>query len=79
MSERQRRVDEGTANAVARGINIKAVRGSVVATRYMEHKRVPAPVIERVLADSGRRRAQSSGQAHSEAIAPTGSGPGTDK
>ena len=37
---RQRRSDETTANAVARGLNILAVRDAPQAQRYMEYKYV---------------------------------------
>ncbi|MGZ5198177.1 MAG: hypothetical protein ACXWC4_00235 [Telluria sp.] len=75
MRERQMRCDEETAKAVARGVNILGVRGSVVAKRYMEHKRVPADVIARVVNDPARRRQQSAEQATSEAITPSKPGP----
>lgn len=71
MSERQKRVDEETAKAVARGVNILAVRGHGVAQRYMEHKLVPHRVILRVLGDPARRRPPSPGQSVSEAITPS--------
>jgi hypothetical protein len=71
MRERQMRFDEETAKAVARGLNILAVRGSIVAQRYMEHKRVPAAVIARVVNEPARRRRLSTEQATSEAITPS--------
>jgi hypothetical protein len=72
MSARQQRTDAETANAVARGINIFDVRGGAVARRYMEHKGVPYPVIDRVLTDPQHRRQPSAAQSESEAIAPLG-------
>jgi hypothetical protein len=71
MRERQMRFDVETAKAVARGLNILAVRGLIVAQRYMEHKRVPADVIARVVNDPARRRRLSAAQATSEAITPS--------
>lgn len=70
MTDRQRRGDEATANAVARGLNILAVRNARLARRYMEYKRVPATVIARVLAEPASRRRESAEQAISEAITP---------
>ncbi|TFW32934.1 hypothetical protein [Massilia horti] len=70
MTARQRRSDEATANAVARGLNILAVRNASLARRYMEYKHVPATVIARVLADPALRRRESAEQAISEAITP---------
>jgi len=70
MIERQRRVDTVTANAVARGLNILAVRNSNLARRYMEYKQVPASVITRVLAEPALRRRESAEQSISEAITP---------
>lgn len=49
INERQRRSDEPTANAVARALNILAVRDAELARRYMRHKNVPDHVIARVL------------------------------
>jgi hypothetical protein len=71
MIERQRRSDTGTANAVARGLNILAVRDADLARRYMQHMGVPLPVIARVLASPALRRRPSEAQAISEAITPT--------
>jgi hypothetical protein len=71
MSERQRRTDSATANAVARGLNILAVRDHCVARQYMEHKQVPAQVIARVLAFPELRRRLSGEQSTSEAITPS--------
>ncbi|NIA53776.1 hypothetical protein HAV22_08920 [Massilia sp. TW-1] len=71
MQERQRRLDEVTANAVARGMNILAVRNADVAQRYMEHKRVPPHVICRVLTQPTLRRRLSPEQSISEAITPS--------
>lgn len=71
MSERQRRVDCGTAKAVARGVNILAVRDRSLARNYMEYKRVPSGVIARVLDNPAARRSPSTEQAISEAIAPS--------
>ena len=70
MTDRQRRDDEVTANAVARGLNILAVRNAWLARRYMEYKRVPAAVIARVLDEPALRRRESAEQAISEAITP---------
>jgi hypothetical protein len=71
MNERQKRSDDETAKAVARGVNILAVRGSAMARHYMEHKCVPGVVIERVLGDPGRRRQPSEAESVSEAITPS--------
>jgi len=71
MQERQRRSDEATANAVARGLNILAVRDADVAQRYMEHKHVPPHVICRVLTQPILRRRLSPEQSVSEAITPS--------
>lgn len=71
MSERQRRADSATANAVARGLNILAVRDRCVARHYMEHKQVPTRVIARVLACPELRRRLSGDQSISEAITPS--------
>ena len=71
MSERQRRADSATANAVARGLNILAVRDRRVARRYMEHKQVPERVIARVLACPELRRKLTGEQSISEAITPS--------
>lgn len=75
MNERQRRTDEATANAVARGLNILAVRDCDLARRYMEYKEVPAQVIARVLERPELRRRISDWQSVSEAITP---GPAND-
>jgi len=71
MQERQRRSDEVTANAVARGLNILAVRNADLAQRYMEHKDVPSEVICRVLTRPDLRRRLSPEQSISEAITPS--------
>lgn len=71
MSERQRRVDCGTAKAVARGVNILAVRNRTLAQNYMEYKRVPTGVIVRVLDNPTLRRMPSTEQLISEAITPS--------
>jgi hypothetical protein len=71
MNERQRRADEVTANAVARGLNILAVRDADLAARYMQHKHVPAHVIARVLEQPALRRQLSAAQSVSEAITPS--------
>jgi hypothetical protein len=71
MNDRQRRADEEKANAVARGLNILAVRDAHVAMRYMQHKGVPAHVIARVLERPELRRKLSAGQSVSEAITPS--------
>lgn len=70
MSQRQQRSDDATANAVARGLNILAVRTPELARRYMEYKHVPPAVIARVLEQPDTRRRESAGQAMSEAITP---------
>jgi len=70
MQMRQRRSDETTANAVARGLNILAVRDAVQARRYMEHKNVPSSVIERVLQRPDACRRLTPEQEVSEAILP---------
>lgn len=71
MSERQKRTDTGTANVVARGINIMAVRNRFVAQNYMRVNNVPQGVIERVLDRPALRRAASAQQLISEAILPS--------
>jgi len=71
MSERQRRTDTVTANAVARGLNILGVRGDALARRYMRHKGVPDMVIARVIAEPAMRRPASAEQSISEAIIPS--------
>jgi len=71
INERQRRSDEPTANAVARALNILAVRDAELARRYMQHKEVPKHVIARVLAYPESRRRESAGQSVSEAITPS--------
>lgn len=71
MSERQRRADAATAKAVARGLNILTVRNRSLAQNYMEFKRVPSGVIERVLDDPASRRMPSMEQMVSEAITPS--------
>ena len=71
MSERQRRSDIATANAVARGVNIFTVRNRALAQNYMEYKQVPPVVIRRVLDDLAPRRAPNADQVVSEAIVPT--------
>ena len=70
MEVRQRRRDESTANAVARGLNILAVRDAIQARRYMEYKSVPPDVIERVLQHGGPCRKLTPAQEVSEAILP---------
>jgi hypothetical protein len=71
MSERQRRVDGGTAKAVARGVNILALRNRTLAQYYMEYKRVPSGLIARVLDNPASRRMPSTEQLMSEAITPS--------
>lgn len=71
MSERQKRSDVGTAKAVARGVNIQAVRNRSLAQHYMEYKHVPSSVITRVLNNPAARRAPSAEQVISEAITPS--------
>ncbi|SDE11138.1 hypothetical protein SAMN05428966_10724 [Massilia sp. PDC64] len=70
-SERQRRSDEPTANAVARGLNILEVRDAALARNYMRHKDVPDHVIARVLDHPELRRRESPAQSISEAITPS--------
>jgi hypothetical protein len=70
-NERQRRTDEPTANAVARGLNILTARNGDLASRCMRYKRVPDHVIERVLDHPLLRRRESVGQSISEAITPS--------
>ena len=70
-NERQRRADEVTANAVARGLNILAVRDAGLARNYMEFKDVPEHVIARVIDRPELRRRESTGQSVSEAITPS--------
>ncbi|MGZ3324275.1 MAG: hypothetical protein ACXU9C_25315 [Xanthobacteraceae bacterium] len=60
-----------TANAVARGLNILAVRNADLAQRYMEYKRVPPQVISRVLTRPDLRRPCTPEQSISEAITPS--------
>lgn len=74
MGERQRRTDENTANAVARGLNILAVRGAALARHYMKFKGVPDHVIGRVVERPEFRRRESADQSVSEAITPSGPG-----
>jgi hypothetical protein len=74
MNERQRRSDVLTANAVARGLNILAVRNQSLAQHYMEYKGVPGHVISRVLHMPASRRQPSAGQVISEAITPSAEG-----
>jgi hypothetical protein len=71
MSERQKRVDVETAKAVARGLNILAVRNRSLAQNYMEYKRVPPRVIARVLDHPAARRLPTAEQNVSEAITPS--------
>jgi hypothetical protein len=71
INERQRRSNEPTANAVARGLNILAVRNAEVARRYMRYKNVPDHVIARVLDHPPMRRRESAEQSVSEAITPS--------
>jgi hypothetical protein len=71
INERQRRNDEPTANAVARGLNILVVRNAELARQYMQHKSVPDHVIARVLGSPPLRRRESAGQSVSEAIKPS--------
>jgi hypothetical protein len=71
MSERQRRVDGGTAKAVARGVNILALRNRTLAQYYMKYKRVPSGLIARVLDNPASRRMPSTEQLMSEAITPS--------
>lgn len=78
MIQRQKRIDNDTANAVARGVNIMAVRDRSVARHYMEHHDVPAAVIERVLDRPAVRRMPSAEQLRSEAISPLTSCPADD-
>lgn len=71
MNKRQRRTNEATANAVARGLNILSVRDAALARHYMEYKDVPGHVIARVLARPDLRRRESAAQSVSEAITPS--------
>ena len=71
INERQRRSDESAANAVARALNILAVRNAELARRYMRHKHVPDHVIDRVLDHPDLRRRESADQSVSEAITPS--------
>ena len=73
MSERQKRTDGDTAKAVARGVNILAVRNRAVAQNYMEYKHVPSGVITRVLENPASRRMPSTEPMLSEAITPSSS------
>jgi len=70
-NDRQRRSNEPTANAVARGLNILTVRDAELATRYMRYKNVPDHVIARVLGNPALCRRASAGQSVSEAITPS--------
>ena len=79
MNERQRRTDTGTANSVARGVNIQSVRNRALAQKYMEYRRVPPGVIARVLDKPLLRRAPSTDQLVSEAITPSGAAPAPDE
>jgi hypothetical protein len=72
--EQQQRSNSILANAVARGMNILAVRDEAVARHYLEYKGVPPEVIQRVLRHPDRCRPLTEQQAMSEAIEPTGSG-----
>lgn len=71
VSERQRRPDVDSAKAVARGVNIRAVRNRALAQNDMEHLRVAPGVIRRVLDTSRTRRAPSAAQAMAAAITPS--------
>lgn len=71
MNERQKRFDDGTARAVARGVNILAVRNRALAQEYMRYKHVPQEVITRVLDHPALRRPATAAQAKSEAITPS--------
>ena len=79
MNERQRRTDTGTANSVARGVNIQLLRNGALAQKYMEYRRVPPGVIARVLDKPLLRRAPSTDQLVSEAITPSGAAPAPDE
>ena len=76
--ERQRRSDIGTAKAVARGVNILYVRNRLLAKKYMEYRRVPAGVINRVLDMPLLRRPPSTDQLRTEAITPSAPQPPHD-
>jgi hypothetical protein len=76
-SERQRRNDEPTANAVARGLDILEVRDAALARHYMQYKDVPDHVIARVLGHPEMRRRESAAQSVSEAITPSAPDPQT--
>lgn len=71
MKQRQRRSDEPTADAVARGLNILAARNAEVARGYMRYKNVPDHVVERVLDQPTQRRRENARQSVSEAITPS--------
>lgn len=71
IKQRQRRSDESTANAVARGLNILAVRNAEVASRYMRYKNVPDHVVGRVLHHPAQCRRENARQLVSEAITPS--------
>jgi len=71
IKQRQRRSDEPTADAVARGLNILAVRNAEVARGYMRYKNVPDHVVERVLDHPAQRRRENARQSVSEAITPS--------
>jgi hypothetical protein len=71
MKQRQRRSDEPTADAVARILNILAVRNAEVARVYMRYKNVPDHAVERVLVHPAQRRRENARQSVSEAIAPS--------
>lgn len=62
MNKRQRRTNEATANAVARGLNILDVRDAALARHYMEYKDVPGQLLrfrrEVVRRRPGQRRLQ---------------------
>ena len=75
-SARQQRSNNFLANAVARGLNILAVRDETVARKYLEYKGVPQAVILRVLHHPDQRRPTSAQQAASEAILPVPDHPG---
>jgi hypothetical protein len=75
MSKRQQRNDTDLANAVVRGVNILSIRNRSLAQSYMEYKKVPPRVIERVLDAPALRRKPSDEQALSEALTPGPTGP----
>lgn len=50
------RTDAATAEMVERGVEFNKTLGKTVATAYFKEKRVPDPVIQRILSASPARR-----------------------